>query len=243
MRQQHLFILGDDAIKAVSEEEAQATVEGLKTLGLYHLPYDRVTVRLPIHYAVLEQEAAKKTWINSPERRSCLKLGTDGKYHLDFPSNWYIEFTNLNLLGEPAAAHIVADDPRRPGRWIIDDRDVTHNCEGTINLLITLLATRNAVKETTHNKLARLGIGGRHSVDTTKRFEYVTRISLPKELEGDHETAREGHPKAPHLRRGHIRYQHYGPRGAYRKPIWIDPVFVNADHEFVSTRKAYNLCR
>jgi hypothetical protein len=48
--------------------------------------------------------------------------------------------------------------------------------------------------------------------------------------------------KAPHLRRGHIRQrQHYGPGNHFVKKIWIAPVFVNADPDFVNQRAAYNV--
>lgn len=233
---QHLFILGADAIDAVSDEEVTATVEGLKALGLYHLPYDRVSLQLPNKYAVLMDDAldhSRKDWGMN------LKLGRDGRWHLDFPEYFYIEFTNINLLGEPAHCRIVCDGPVKHS-WSMDQRDLVHCQESLTDLLICLLATRNARKETKHNKLASLGIGTKHKIGV-KRFEYVTTISVPQNLEEDDHTVKEGKPKAPHLRRGHIRNQHYGPGFQYVKPVWIAPVFVNADHDFVSGRKAYNL--
>jgi hypothetical protein len=49
-------------------------------------------------------------------------------------------------------------------------------------LLIVLLATRNVVKTTKQNKLAKLGIGKRNF---RNRFDYTTTISFPADLEDD----------------------------------------------------------
>ena len=44
----------------------------------------------------------------------------------------------------------------------------------------------------------------------------------------------------PHLRRGHIRNQHYGEGNKEIKKIFIQPVFVNADEGWIENqRKAY----
>ncbi len=111
-------------------------------------------------------------------------------------------------------------------------------CENDLrNLLIVLLATKNAEKDTTENKLARLGIGKSFK----NRFAYTTTISLPSALPSDPDNPASGGHVCPHLRRGHVRRQHHGPGNAEIKTIWIAPVFVNADPEFVQTRKAYRI--
>lgn len=105
--------------------------------------------------------------------------------------------------------------------------------------LIVLLATKNADKRTTESKLAKLGIGK----NIRGRFAYTTTISLPGTLPSDSDhPPRSGHI-APHLRRGHVRRQHYGSGNQMEKKIWIAPVFVNADHDFVAARKTYRLAR
>jgi hypothetical protein len=119
------------------------------------------------------------------------------------------------------------------------------DCDNLIELahaatcvLITLLATRNIIKTTKVNKLAKLGIGGKK--DLLKRFAYTTTITIPDDLD-DHESVRPGGPRCPHLRRGHIRRQRFGPGRQHEKKIWIAPVFVNADPDFVNQRAAYNI--
>lgn len=105
-------------------------------------------------------------------------------------------------------------------------------------ILIVLLATRNIVKERTKDKLLAMGIGSRKN---NFRPLYTTTLSLPKTVtRDDGQPANVGSPRRPHLRRGHIRHQKYGPRLAFTKLIWIEPCFINADENFVSERSAYN---
>lgn len=107
------------------------------------------------------------------------------------------------------------------------------------NLLIVLLGTRNAVKTTQHHKCAKLGIG-----KARDRYEYVTTITLPKEMDNSAdgaEAVRPGQKRAPHLRRGHIRNQRHGPKYAFVKSVWIEPMFIHADAEWVSKRDRYNI--
>jgi hypothetical protein len=234
----HLFILSHEVIQAMTDEEVAATVKGLKTLDLYHLPYPKVSLRIPNKYAVVDGPEAVENWSHLG---GLIFNKTDGKWHLNYEDWWYIEFTDLNLLGKPMQCHLVCDGPPRYEKWNLDDRDLRYNYESCIDLLVTLLATRNALKTTSRDKLAALGIGCRQRADRAPRFEYTTTITVPEAPDEDDHTVRPGAPKAPHLRRGHIRHQHYGPGMSYRKMVWIAPTFVNADADFVSKRAAYNL--
>lgn len=101
--------------------------------------------------------------------------------------------------------------------------------------LIMALVTKNVEKETTSNKRAKLGIGKKEN----REYEYITRINLPHNLQAEYNAT--GRTIKPHLRRGHSRHQHYGQGNEKIKMIFIQPVFVNADDEYVETRKAYKI--
>jgi hypothetical protein len=105
-------------------------------------------------------------------------------------------------------------------------------------ILITLLATRNIIKDVREKKLAKLGIGRKNS---QRSYERVTTISVPDELPADKHHPPTGETVCPHLRRGHIRRQPFGPQLAFFYRIWVQPVLVNADRGFVSKRIRYNL--
>lgn len=104
-------------------------------------------------------------------------------------------------------------------------------------LLIVLLATKNITKAMRTDKLAKAGIA------RDKRHVYTTTLSLGRVAEIGSEPMLPGIAKRPHLRRGHLRSQHYGPRNQFLKRVWIEPCFVNADEDFVNERTAYNVSK
>lgn len=245
MTDRQLFIIGHDALAAVSDEEVVATVAGLKEVGLYHLPYDRVAVRFLTDDCVLPYNPDVASI--GLDRRFNFWQADDGRWHSKMGPAHYIEFRNINLRGEPASmwcVHDGSDTGWRPYEFNADNKtgasSLDDMSERTADILITLLATRNAVKETVEHKTAKLGIGGKQP-GSTRRYQYVTTIGVPKELEDDVEHKPTGATRAAHLRRGHIRRQHYGPGNQFVKTKWIAPVFVNADPSFVNTRAAYNV--
>lgn len=243
-----LFIIGHAALASLTDEEVDATVAALKEVDLYRLPYDRVSVRLQTDDCVLNDGSVRVTELDA--KFNFWQDPKTGRMHSRMGPAHYMEFRNVNLRGEHATTWCVHDgsDPGwRPYEFqapdIFNELNGQRNPERVAAILVTLLVTRNAVKETTHNKSARLGIGGK-KLGSTKRYEYVTTISVPAaaEMEDDPEHA-PGTTRAAHLRRGHIRRQHYGPRNSMVKLKFINPVFVNADADWVSTRAAYNVTK
>lgn len=226
----HLFLIGAKTLDSLDQNEVDATVADLKALDLYHLPYERVSIRLP------SDRVAIVGTVDLDER--FVVIDKDGKLRTNLGPEHWVQFDNVNLLGEPYKSYFVCDGTPhwRPYHLGVETgvKFMSALCDG----LIVLLATKNAVKTTVHNKLCRLGIGKKKTIN---RFDYVTTISLPGKMEDDAEHPATGAHKSPHLRRGHIRRQHYGPQLSFIKMIWIAPVFVNADPDFVSKRKRYNL--
>lgn len=107
-------------------------------------------------------------------------------------------------------------------------------------LLIVLLATKNHIIEQKKDKdLAR----GRFNKKQAYRKDYpiTTTIVIGKITETYESKGGIGSAKRPHMRRGHIRTQHYGPKNELTQKIFIQPVFVNADEGWISERKAYNI--
>lgn len=224
---EELFIIHPAAWRALSPEAVDATVASLKELDLYRLPYDRVAVQIGF------DEAFEPNPTAGPAVRQKLGPRSVVLFHgLSLTSYERCEYIftptrSVTSLPGPEATAV-------PGERLAGTIAPNRLVDG----LITLLATKNAVKERRESKLAALGIGKRNPL---RRFRYSTTITVPEELEADPEHPPTGRTVCPHLRRGHIRRQHYGPGRAYVKQVWIEPCFVNADPGFVSTRAAYNL--
>jgi hypothetical protein len=237
-----LFYINNETWHSMDESEVRATAAAMKELGIYKLPYPEVTIRINTDNVV----RTLKT--DDPRLLHYVRLGYLTERPND-PDYWWTNFgpfgwlqynrvsleapekieKNLAFKGHP----YFADLQTRGGEWHPGPWEI----EMVPMILIVLLATRNAVKETVHNKCAALGIGKRGD----RRFEYVTTISLPKHMEEHHESARPGSQKSAHLRRGHVRNQRHGPKLSFVRAQWIEPVFVNADKEWVSQRERYNI--
>jgi len=246
MKARNLFIIDSATMKAVSQETITQTVADLKTLGLYKLPYNRVAVRMPLDVCCVTADKPGFFVENLQKYKGgaldFVKDPKTGRWRSNFGPDHCVEFRNLNLEGEPTELWFIHEinTPRwRPYEFRDTKARWDNHAEVVSDLLITLLATKNALKRTHHNTLANRIPCKRPG--STRAYEYVTTISIPSELEDDTEHPPTGGTKCPHLRRGHIRRQHYGPKMAFIKQIWIEPVFVNADPTFVSHRKAYNL--
>lgn len=126
------------------------------------------------------------------------------------------------------------------------EKGMTPSAEGTnmianliFSVLMVLLATKNIEKNEILNKQL---MSGKFNKAQAYRKDYpiTTTLTIGKITE-NHESVGTGSTVRPHLRRGHIRNQHYGPNNEMTKKIFIQPVFVNADEGWVANREAYNV--
>lgn len=233
-----LFIIGVDAWKASSIEEVEATCAVLKQVGAYALPYESLDLDIPADEYVcwIPKEGEKPSHPGVAEA-----LTQDGRrcFKSNIGPSCVVRFEGLSLTGEPAHSYII--DNRSGFKEDISAKmlgQLKERNDHMCNLLIALLATRNATKEVRHSKLGKLGIGKRKD-----RYEYTTTIGVPTapEMEDDEEHPATGGTKCPHLRRAHVRNTPYGPGHALRRPKLIPAVFVNADREWTKTRVGYNV--
>lgn len=227
------FRLSSELIDSVSEEELNATFADMEKLGIANDPYDEYDIRVP------EWKAMSVT------RKDGTKFQPSDTGH------------ELVLRYQPTGNDIFIEGKtamRSLFEFVKDEIDNGKNAEKALDwhqqqtskmlgqyrkLLIVLLGTRNIVKEIKRSGLARLGIG-----KSKKRYEYTTTLKIGRiEIEAETETASSstGIKVRPHLRRGHIRNQRFGPNNELKTQIWIKPVFVNADQQWIGARTAYNV--
>jgi hypothetical protein len=215
MNKRELFLFDPSLWAAITPEEVSATLADMRALDIAHFPFEKVDVQF---YCTLAHDGT--IGVNIAHTRTCMTIRYEG-----LTEHGTCDRVMLDTLPPEyrPSSHDGRDAPKAFARTLAD-------------VLIVLLATRNVVKTSKENKLARLGIG-KHS-----RYARVTTISCPARERLDNDgTSAPGKPRAPHLRRGHIRRQRYGQALTLVKSIWVEPCFVNADANFVSTREKYKL--
>jgi hypothetical protein len=105
---------------------------------------------------------------------------------------------------------------------------------------LVLLSTKN-IKKTTkiHECMTRRKVPD--SKKYRKGYPYTTTLTIGKVTENYDGSEFTGVSRRPHLRRGHVRTQHYGPRNEMTKKVFIPSVFVNGSEDLKSNRVAYNV--
>ena len=117
-----------------------------------------------------------------------------------------------------------------------EDEELT--MKAMFKTLVVLLATKNAQKDRVENSIRSSSAKQRNA---SKNFAYTTTIRIGKITENC-KSGGTGSPMRPHLRRGHVRNQRFGEGRREIKQIFIAPVFINADKEYVeSQRIAYKI--
>lgn len=230
------FVLGEELIDAVSMQEVNATYNDMKALGLNKPPYPRFDVIVPYWriIRVVNTETGEDFRPDPKEHVGLvmrLRYEGDGNYRflltrkgetIDF-ARFCDEFWKHRGDKRPENVEVLEEQCQRSGNHIL-------------RLLTVLLATKNIVKETTPASPAKWamkgGPAGMNRYTTTIRIGEVTEHAS---------SGSSGGTRRPHLRRGHIRNQHFGPGNQYVKQVFIEPVFVNADKGWIAERTAYNL--
>ena len=245
-----LFILDDQVWDSMTFEDVAATIEDMRELDIANPPCQ--------HFDIMTK-ARSVDLIQSHIVQDDERLGQ--KYYKD---DMIFEFTfsdDLKVLS--ADMLIISPNTKKPLSFTQDmfkengpyshlpeerQREEYNDLKDWISFmgawvlayLLVALAAKNSVKTSKQNKLAKLGIGKKNVKNS---YAYTTTISIGKitETEKVGDGSKGGWTVRPHLRRGHIREQRFGPNNQYSKKVFIQPVFVNAAEGFVNNRAAYNV--
>lgn len=223
MRQQ-LFILDRHMLNLVGLEETGRTFSDMEKLGIAKPPYDEFTLQVPMGAV-----------INSSDRGTLDKMALDGDerairlkdaplqvvYRGGFSGSFAVQVSDSTHKRWRTLDSFLYEHMHLYPLMAQHQEQMANMAKHLMALLIVLLATRNVERHVTHNRLARLGVG-------KQQYEYVTTLKIGQVYEEDGITpVPTGDTRRPHLRRGHIRRQRYGPGYQYVREIWVDPVFVN----------------
>jgi hypothetical protein len=237
------FVLSTQITEAIrvntKADEIEATWQDMEELGIAKPPYPQFDVIMqagqilrPANREWYEAEIAKMPDLAMENWKVLLRY-ENGKSEL------WVEYQNRRGHFYPVSEIMRpggAPRPLTPADVIWYEQSVPALLAWWYKATIVLLASRGTIRETKRDKLAAAGIGRDH------KHVYTTSIDLaqaPQVASAELGTSRA--PMRPHLRRGHIRHQAHGPGMQYRKPVWIEPTFVNGAEP--DLREGYNVRR
>jgi len=243
-----LFRLSSEVLDALTIKEVKSTLKDMMEMGIADVPYKEFAIEVNRKFISkmmnLEDEdsqlqmieAAKKMKIeydpNTQFKLMVIVNGRNYSIHRCYEDEWIDWDYDLLIKYK---SHLL--DKANYDRLRSQVKSISANILG---ILIVLLATKNHVKEDRVDKdIAR----GRYNKKQAYRKDYpiTTTISIGKITETYEGKGGTGSKKRPHMRRGHIRTQHYGPNRELTQKIFIQPVFVNADEGWIAERRAYNV--
>ena len=233
----HLFRLSDEILSCFDIEDVRATYNDMLALNLDKDPYPYYAIEVKVKFMyifgkkvglLVGEDDGKDPSIMQATCVFIYELDDDGE-HYHFDALMHVKGNYVNLL---AAAMLNKNKEQ--------ENYVNGIAEHLRYFLMVVLATKNAEKVTKEN-LTR-SISPKQRKDAAK-YQYTTTIKIGKITETYGASTGLGGTKRPHLRRGHIRTQHFGKGNAEVKKIFIQPVFVNADDNWISEQKTYRVIK
>ena len=242
-----LFIIADEVWQNSSLDDIEATATDMEAMGIYYPPCN--------HFEVLISGEA------FPHLYKETRLTKDQIDHAYKNQHFRIEIiiSDMSKWTETTKAELLTVK-RKTGEWIglswwsdrrliegkitkflwTEEKAARENYINLIlNLLLVTLATKNVERKNKPNLTAKQVI---RSKALKRDYEYTTTLTIGKVVGAEREEGDIGGWKVrPHLRRGHIREQRYGPNNQLLKKVFIQPVFVNAADGVMSQRRAYNV--
>jgi len=230
----HLFRLDLKILDAVDPEDWKSTWQSMKDMDLLRDPFDYYVIECSL--AFVDRFVCEM--IKTDDIMTLDEKNTAGSTTMLFQYKVEDDETSLDIIMDTVRGKIVMSS-------ISNDRinKKTKECFFSIgqllrNFLFVMLAIKNTDKQTVKNTLSSAKNRVRKDA---KYYCETTTIKIGQITENYKSNGSGGGTIRPHMRRGHIRMQHYGKNNEETKKIFIQPVFVNADEGWIAKQKNYRV--
>lgn len=238
-----LFRLDDDILGSFTLEDVIATYDSMAEMELAKDPFPHYCIEFSTLFF-------DKFWLfySEKEYRSedDLEL-TKWEKKLNAKSTWILDFL-WEGPEEDQGMHIKVRSKTGYEQYFFDvpesvlSQDARHDymvvCWHIRAFLMVLLATKNVEKKTTIN--SPRSVSPRQKKDA-QRYSSTVTIKIGQITETYRNNEDNTRNVRPHLRRGHIRTQRFGTGRTESKKIFIQPVFVNADEDWIAAQRTYKV--
>jgi len=225
-----LFVLGEDIWNSIDCDDVIATSNALQEINMFKAPFEEFDLNITMSG---QQYAKFMKVTDDPESYGAdVFMPRTIRYKIRYDETgiffqYKIKLNNGDFVSRGEIKKNFNDSVK----------SADHFADVYLSVLIVLLATKNAEKQTEQVK--------RHGPKSRKRpreYRYITTIKIGKITETMRSNGESRGPVRAHLRRGHIRNQRFGEGLKEIKQIFIQPVFVNADEGWIENqRKEYRV--
>jgi hypothetical protein len=223
------FKIASNVLSALSLDVVNKTAADMQKMGLFKPPFPEFYIQAKCR---LMEQLILTSIDKSFEETSTIK--EEILFHYEFSTNGakatpYLAIDGMNFCPLDRRKMEASKDVQYQFSWMADT---------TVRLLVVLLATKNIEKdvETCNKPNSR-----NRREQTLSKYSSTTTIKIGAISKTMRSEGGTGGPVRPHLRRGHIRNQPYGPGRLEAKRIFIQPMFVNADQGWIDAQKEYRV--
>lgn len=249
-----LFILPPEIWSAITMTDVEATSRDMFEMGLYFPPVKNFDIHATVNRKKMYEWIFKNMDVGIKDNHvfDAVDHLYTYRFRYDFDDSlknydwlWGLQDKKNNKIkyysfDDPDLIQHL-DDFYRSKEWYSEDcierseAQMKFVQKVLVTTLVATLAAKNIVKD-----VQKIKKHGANSKKRSKQYSYITTIKIGKISETNRLQEGSGSTVRPHLRRGHIRNQHFGEGNKEIKKIFIQPVFVNADEGWIENqRKAY----